>query len=115
MKDLFTGTLDLTNWEKYSVRENVAYEGVAILGLTQEVYRREVEGSWISVGVFTFLNRPAYIAWGPQSAVQCSMHATLSDMSVILDVREGCPEVVPILKAGEVVGFTLDAKEEWKR
>lgn len=114
LSGLFKGTLTLAGWEKHTVRDNYAYGGTSIPALRQEVYKREVDGALLSVGVFYYNNTLAYVAWGFEDAALCSMHATLSPQGALVETRVGCPEVAPILDGEEVVGFVLDGKERWE-
>lgn len=109
--NLFSGTLDLSGWQHVKTREDYGYEGISIPGLQQKVYERTVNGVEISVGVFSYKNAPAYIAWGLKRDEHCSFHARLCSKSMVQKVHAGCPDVAPTRnEKREVVGFTLDGR-----
>jgi len=112
LEHLFDNTLDLSAWKYCGAKEDYAYDHVPIPGLRQEVYRRTISGNEVSIGVFTFRDRPAYIAWGLKSETHCGFHAPLSPDKEVLEVRPGCPDVIPKKnEMGDVIGFVLDGIE----
>ncbi len=108
LKYLFKEKLDLSEWKKYSIKDDYAYGGVPIPGLRQEAYAIESEETMISVGVFYYHDVLTYIALVHKEAVHCAFHAPVSAEGKILEVRNGCPDVQPTKVSGVVTGFALD-------
>lgn len=113
-KNLFSTKLDLTGWQRYGVKEMYVCDGTPIPGLKQEVYKRTIDGTEMSVGIFTYKGTLAYAAWGVKAEPHCSYHAPLGAGNTIVEVRDGCAEHT-ILRdaAGMVSGFILDNKEQF--
>ncbi|MBM3261507.1 hypothetical protein FJY93_03755 [Candidatus Kaiserbacteria bacterium] len=112
LETLFINGIDLTEWEHVGSKDDYSYEGVSIPGLQQDVYCRFIEDEEISMGIFTFRGRPAYIAWGRRSDAHCGFHTPLSAENKILGARPGCPNITPRKdNDGHVVGFILDEIE----
>lgn len=113
LRELFTGKLDLSGWEAYGRRlENYVYGGIAVPGLDQEVFKKEIDGTVISVGVFYYNNIPVYLAWGPKADTHCSMHAPISPEKIIGEIQIGCPDVTPTKDGERVIGFSLQVGEK---
>lgn len=109
LEELFEQKLDLSEWEYLGTKDDYAYDATPIPNLQQKVYQRPLNGEVVSIGVFSYRGRPAYIAWGLKSETHCGFHAPLSAENKILETRPGCPDVKPKKnRVGKVIGFILD-------
>ncbi len=111
LKYIFKNNLDLSGWRHIRTRDNYEYEGTPIPRLRQEVYHKVIEDLAISVGVFYYNDLLAYIAWGPKDSPHCAYHAVTSPEGEILEVRNGCPDIILSKDGAELtVGFKLNCQ-----
>lgn len=97
----------LADFTFHKTLPDIDFDGVPLVGLDADFYRRPVGNRLLSVGVYRFGGSETHRAWGWVGEEHCAWHAYRDPEAGFDGPHEGCPLLRVLREGDRAYGFEL--------